>query len=166
MRVALTLFCTLYECPCGFTAQCWDNLYWCCHIYTPSDFCCKISQKSPKFKGFYAFSKKNEADYKEKWLRYVLNLGKNDYICTVFIGAQYFICSTFLQRTTTSDKIDERTYKSKEKCPNGVGSPLIYRGCGRPGVGMVVCAVSCTGTLMQISSLTRSINVKQKRIEQ
>ena len=31
----------------------------------------------------------------------------------------------------------------KEIRYNGVGSPLRYRGCGRPVVGMAVCAVSC-----------------------
>jgi len=68
MRVALMLFCTFYECPCGFTVQCWDNLYWCCHkIYSFLVPVAKFFKVAKVLATIQPKRKKNKSLFAEIW---------------------------------------------------------------------------------------------------
>lgn len=75
---------------------------------------------------------------------------ENVYICKVF-RKRHNILFAQLSHYELAPRIGEEraNLQSKEKRHSGVDSPLICRGCARPVVGMVVCAVSHAVRLMR-----------------
>lgn len=56
-----------------------------------------------------------------------------DYFCNVFLKRHDYICSSFCERTATSNKENKRAnLLSKEYAPTAQTTPLDNRGCRRP----------------------------------